>query len=143
VVEEDAPPPSDPVAEDAALRPARNHLRLDDTHAIRIVGSQAGHRAEPVTLVGEEWRRSVAGDGAAAAVLHRLRNRMAVEEGFRVLLHSWVAVDDPTERAMGVDQTNESWVVGERVVVKWMTDDLDVRRDPDAGRDDRVAEPQR
>jgi maltokinase len=26
---------------------------------------------------------------------------------------------------MGVDQLNESWVVGERLVVKWVTDDLD------------------
>ena len=129
------------MVEEGALRPSRNHLRLDGTHALRIVDTDAGHRAEPVTLVGEEWRRSVAGDGAGVAVLHRLRNRTAVEEGFRVVAPSWVAVDDPTERAMGVDQTNESWVVGERVVVKWMTDDLDgphpgadrVRRLADAG----------
>jgi maltokinase len=44
---------------------------------------------------------------------------------------------------MGVDQTNESWVVGDRVVVKWVTDDLDgphaaagrMRRLADAGFD--------
>jgi maltokinase len=50
---------------------------------------------------------------------------MAVEDGFRVTMHAWVAPDDESERAMGVDQLNESWVVGGRLVVKWVTDDLD------------------
>jgi maltokinase len=50
---------------------------------------------------------------------------MAVEEGFRVTAVGWVAPDDESERAMGVDQLNESWVVGRRLVVKWVTDDLD------------------
>jgi maltokinase len=89
------------------------------------VATETGHRAEPVTLVGEAWERSTAGDGAGSAVLHRLRNRSAVEGGFRVAAFAWVPVDDESERAMGVDQTNESWVVGARLVVKWVTDDLD------------------
>jgi maltokinase len=49
---------------------------------------------------------------------------MAVEDGFRVTMHAWVAPDDESERAMGVDQTHASWVVGETVVVKWMTESL-------------------
>jgi maltokinase len=57
-------------------------------------------------------------------VLHRLRNRSAVEDGFRVTAFSWTVPDDDSERAMGVDQTHESWVVGGRVVVKWMTEPL-------------------
>ena len=34
-------------------------------------------------------------------------------------------LDALDERAMGVDQTHESWVVGGQVVVKWMTEPLD------------------
>jgi maltokinase len=96
-------------------------LQLDATHAVRVVSTSDGHRAEPVTASADDWVRSTPGDGAGHAVLHRLRNRMAVEEGFRVTLHAWVATDDESERTMGVDQTNESWVVGGRLVVKWVT----------------------
>jgi maltokinase len=99
-------------------------LRLDGTHAIRVTATDAGHRAEPVTASGDDWVPSTPGDGAGLAVLHRLRNRMAVEEGFRVTAEGWVALEDETERAMGVDQTHQSWVVGGSVVVKWMTEPL-------------------
>ena len=70
-----------PVVEEGALRPSRNHLQLDGTHAIRVVAGEDGHRAEPVTSAGTAWVRSTVGDGAGLAVLHRLRNRMAVEDG--------------------------------------------------------------
>jgi maltokinase len=101
-----------------------DELRLDAAHAIRVTGSDAGARAEPVTGSGAAWVRSTPGDGAGLAVLHRLRNRTAVEDGFRVAMHAWVAPDDESERAMGVDQTHASGVVGGRVVVKWMTEPL-------------------
>lgn len=104
---------------------SRDLLQLDGTHAVRVVATDSGHRAEPVTASGDDWVRSTPGDGAGVAVLHRLRSRMAVEDGFRVTSHAWVAPDDESERAMGVDQLNESWVVGGRLVVKWVTDDLD------------------
>ena len=78
-----------------------------------------------MTASGDDWVRATPGDGAGLAVLQRLRSRMAVEDGFRVTMHAWVAPDDESERAMGVDQLNESWVVGGRLVVKWVTDDLD------------------
>jgi maltokinase len=104
---------------------SRSLLEIDATHAVRVVATDSGHRAEPVTASGDDWVRSTPGDGAGLAVLHRLRSRMAVEEGFRVTMHAWVVRDDESERAMGVDQMNESWVVGGRLVVKWVTDDLD------------------
>jgi maltokinase len=91
---------------------------------IRIAERGSDRRAEQVTASGDGWAHSTPGDGAGLAVLHRLRNRMAVEEGFRVTMHAWVALEDESERAMGVDQTHESWVVGHRLVVKWMTDVL-------------------
>jgi maltokinase len=115
---------SQPVVEEGALRPSRNHLPLDATHAIRVVADATGHRAEPVTASGDAWVRSTAGDGAGLALLHRLRNRSAVEEGFRVTAFGWAPVDEDSERVMGVDQTHESWVIGDRVVVKWMTEPL-------------------
>jgi maltokinase len=99
-------------------------LRLDATHAVRVVAADGGHRAAPVTLADGGWASSVVGDGAGVALLHRLRNRSAVEHGFRLSAESTAAVETPSERAMGVDQTHASWVVGERVVVKWMTQPL-------------------
>jgi maltokinase len=101
-----------------------HHLPRDATHAIRVTPSGAGHRAEPVTAGGEHWARSTAGDGAGLALLHRLRDRTVVADGFRVTVASWLPLEDDTERAMGVDQTQESWVVGGTVVVKWMTQPL-------------------
>ncbi len=112
------------MVEEGALRPSRDHLPLDATHAIRVVPSDRGRRAEAVTWVDGSWSPSVVGDGAGLSVLHRLRSRMAVEEGFRVTGVSFVPVADESERAMGVDQTHASWVVGDAVVVKWMTEPL-------------------
>jgi maltokinase len=77
-----------------------------------------------VILVDDHWLPAVSGDGAGLAVLHRLRDRSAVEDGFRVTAFGWAALDDDSERVMGVDQTHRSWVVGGRVVVKWMTEPL-------------------
>jgi maltokinase len=54
-------------------------------------------------------------------------------------MHAWVGPDDESERPMGVDQLNESWVVGGRVVVKWVTDELDAAH-PAADRLRRLAE---
>jgi maltokinase len=128
-----------PLVEEGALRLSRNHLLLDATHAVRVVATEDGHRAEPVTLADGSWRRSVAGDGAGLALLHRLRNRSAVEDGFRVTAYARSDADDESERAMGVDQTHDSWVVGGRVVVKWMTEPL-VGPHPAADRLRRLAE---
>lgn len=118
---------------------AADLLRLDATHAVRIVAAPDGHRAEPVTESADGWTPSTPGDGAGLAVLHRLRTRMAVEEGFRVTAHAWLPVEGETERAVGVDQTHASWVVGEKVVVKWMTEPL-VGPHPAADRLRRLAE---
>jgi maltokinase len=114
-------------------------LRLDATHAVRVVANGDGHRAEPVTASGDGWVRSTPGDGAGLAVLHRLRNRTAVDEGFRVNAYSRLPVEGEGERSVGVDQTHASWVVGDGVVVKWMTEPL-VGPHPAADRLRRLAE---
>jgi maltokinase len=114
-------------------------LALDQGHAIRVVETEAGHHAEPVTETSDGWVGSTPGDGAGLAVLHRLRNRMAVPEDFRVTAHAWLPVEAESERGVGVDQTHASWVVGERVVVKWMTETL-VGPHPAADRLRRLSE---
>jgi maltokinase len=113
-------------------------LALDATHALRVADSGDGPRAEPVTRVGTTWARSVAGDGAGLALLARLRDRGVAEEGFRVTCGARSGLEDDTERPMGVDQTHDSWVVGGRVVVKWMTEPL-VGPHPAPGRLRRLA----
>jgi maltokinase len=53
----------------------------------------------------------------------RLAGGGPVPDGFRVTPGAPVEVG-PGERRIDVDQTNDSWVVGEAVVVKWVTDPL-------------------
>ena len=104
-------------------------LTLDATHAIRVVHTDDGPRAAPVVLEAGEWRRAVAGDGAALALVRRLYDDAGAGDAFRVTGPERPpapvdAVDPRDERAMGVDQTHDSWVVGRQVVVKWMTEPL-------------------
>ena len=71
-------------------------------------------------------RRAVAGDGVAQALVARLAaspagtvaTNPALGEG-TVHVTTWFAEPATGERAVAVDQTNESVVVGERAVVKW------------------------
>jgi maltokinase len=99
-------------------------LPLDARHALRVLANAEGARAEPVTLTGGSWERSVPGDGAGLALLARLGHGPAERDGFRVTGSGRPDLDDATERTMGVDQTHDSWVVGGRVVVKWMIEPL-------------------
>jgi maltokinase len=108
-------------------------LPLDARHALRVTGTADGPRAEPVTLTDGAWERSVPGDGAGLALLARLGLGAAQVDEFRVTASGRPDLDDRSERAMGVDQTHDSWVVGGRVVVKWMTEPL-VGPHPAAGR---------
>jgi maltokinase len=108
-------------------------LPLDARHALRVTGTADGPRAEPVTLTDGAWERSVPGDGAGLALLARLGLGAAKVDEVRVTASGRPDLDDRSERAMGVDQTHDSWVVGGRVVVKWMTEPL-VGPHPAAGR---------
>lgn len=68
---------------------------------------------------GDGWRRARPGDGAAEALLTLLSRGSARYGAFEV--RSWTTDGAADERAMGVDQTNESVIVGESAVVKWAT----------------------
>ncbi len=72
------------------------------------------------STAADDWRDVEEGDGAAEAFVDVLRHTVTVPaEGFRVV--RLVPPPEATgERAVDVDQTNLSVVVGERVVVKWL-----------------------
>lgn len=63
--------------------------------------------------------RARPGDGAAEALLTVLARR-SKDQG-RFTIHSWSTRTATGERAIGVDQTNESVIVGATAVVKWAT----------------------
>ena len=119
-------------------------LRLVDTldltphGVVAIVLDAAGrHCAVPLVEHREGWRRARAGDGLATA-LTALVLRGETAPGQRFEVTRWAHAtggrvvmalaaegpaetlgEAPLERAVDVDQTNESVVVGEKVVVKW------------------------
>ncbi|BBZ30042.1 hypothetical protein MMAD_43370 [Mycolicibacterium madagascariense] len=93
---------------------------LDLTDGTRLVIVGAGLAALPeVRDADGRWRRALAGDGVAEALLDVLARGSGQLGNFTVT--SWVTRKAFGERAIGVDQTNESVVVGELAVVKWAT----------------------
>jgi len=89
---------------------------------------QAGQAAMPDFPVRVDerdgrWRAAPAGAGAGVALLELLAGSADPPAGFRLTRGMRRRVT-PTERRIAVDQTNESWVVGETAVVKWTTEPL-------------------
>ena len=95
-------------------------LHLDATSTVAIVcDANASRWAVPIFLSDDGYRRARPGDGAAQALVHRLGSPLTSEEtahGFT--LTTWSTGEPTGERAIGVDQTNESIVIGD-AVVKW------------------------
>jgi maltokinase len=74
-------------------------VRLTDHLAIGLAAIDGGAFASlPIARDGDRWRRARPGDGLSAFA---------------------AGVPMASERAVGVDQTHESVVVGERAIVKW------------------------
>ena len=67
------------------------------------------------------WRRAVPGDGASEALLDLLAAQPGAHRIGRFTVQSWATRSARTERSVGVDQTNESVIVGDAAVVKWAT----------------------
>jgi maltokinase len=66
------------------------------------------------------WSCTLDGDGAAEVLVGKLRDgRALAHPGFRLERHA-VPPEAAGERPVGTDQTHDSVVVGERVVVKWL-----------------------
>jgi maltokinase len=97
-------------------------LNLTEDKRLSVSYGIAGRAALPVVGDGaEEWRRARPGDGVAEALLTLLST---VNESRRVgnfTVRSWTRRQPVGERAVGVDQTNESVIVGDAAVVKWAT----------------------
>ena len=97
-------------------------LDLTDDKRLAIVTDdgrpgRCPHGADP----DGRWRRAHPGDGVAEALLALLarqadRRRWAVSEFRR-----WTQRTALGEKGVGVDQTNESVIVGDAAVVKWAT----------------------
>ena len=84
-------------------------LDLGAGRALAVVADDSGGlRAVPV------------GDGVAEGLLTLLAGGDRVEGRFGV--HRWRGSEAFGERGVGVDQTNESVIVGEAAVVKWVAD---------------------
>lgn len=97
-------------------------LELTEDKRLSVFVGPAGRAALPMVLDGSEgWRRAHPGDGVAEALLTRLA---AVDGSRRVgnfTMRSWTREPAVGERGVGVDQTNESVIVGDAAVVKWAT----------------------
>ncbi len=95
-------------------------LTLGDGLEVAVVTDDRGrHHAVPLVVAqGGEVRRALPGDGAAEAFVAMLAEGSRAEGGFRVT--SWHHRSAGGEQGIPVDQTNESVVVGDAVVVKWM-----------------------
>jgi maltokinase len=75
----------------------------------------------PLVRESGRWRHARPRDGASAGLIEALAREETLEPGFRLRrLRELGPLRG--ERAIGVDQTNESVVVGTRAVVKWIAE---------------------
>jgi maltokinase len=94
-------------------------MPLDERHAVAVVeDGAAGRWTVPLSLDAGRVHRARPGDGTAEALVDLLAGPDPRRQGFRAT--SWRGERLRGERGVTVDQTNESVVVGERAVVKWM-----------------------
>jgi maltokinase len=96
-------------------------LELAEDKRLSVVADADGMAALPMVREPDGWRRARPGDGVAEALLARLAAANGAATAGRFTLHSWAHRTATGERPMGVDQTNESVIVGDTAVVKWAT----------------------
>jgi maltokinase len=102
------------------LPEALDALDLAAGTRVAIVADGAGLAAVPeVRDAHGRWRRARPGDGVAEALLALLARGSATVGNFTV--QSFTTRHAHGERTVGVDQTNESVIVGDAAVVKWAT----------------------
>ena len=97
-------------------------LDLADGKRLAVVARDDGLAALPqVRCQDGSWRRARPGDGAAEALLTLMNGAPGISRRGRFTVHAWVPPAAVGERAVTVDQTNESVIVGDTAVVKWAT----------------------
>ncbi|MBJ7340683.1 MAG: aminoglycoside phosphotransferase [Mycolicibacterium sp.] len=95
-------------------------LHLTDGTRLAIVPVADGLAAVPEARDAAGcWRRAHPGDGVADALVDLLAHGSVTRDAFTV--QSWTSRIAKGERSVGVDQTNESVIVGDLAVVKWAT----------------------
>jgi maltokinase len=95
-------------------------LDLADDKRLVIVADGDGLAAVPVVRDPTgQWRRAAAGDGVAEALLVVLAEQCTNVTRGGFTIQSWTQRTALGERAVDVDQTNESVIVGVTAVVKW------------------------
>lgn len=109
----EATPPGPPTLCDA--------LPLGGGRALAVVADGAGgHHVVPLVATAAPARRATAGDGVGEGLLALLARGDLIDGGFRI--RRWHGTAVAGERAVAVDQTNESVIVGDAAVVKWVSD---------------------
>ena len=95
-------------------------LDLADDKRLMIVADGDGLAAVPAVRDPDgQWRRARAGDGVAEALLNVLAEQSGTATRGGFTIQSWTQRTALGERAIDVDQTNESVIVGDTAVVKW------------------------
>lgn len=96
-------------------------LDLGDGRRLEVSSDAGALSASPMVRTDAgTWRRARPGDGAAEALLRVLAASDDVTIG-DFTVRSWTSRATTGERPVGVDQTNESVIVGDTAVVKWAT----------------------
>jgi len=97
-------------------------LELGLGQRLSVLADSDGFAAVPMIHAGDgSWRRAGPGDGVAESVLRLLATTTGTEVVGAFTVVSWSTATARGERAVGVDQTNESVIVGDAAVVKWAT----------------------
>jgi maltokinase len=95
-------------------------LDLTDGKRLAIVADDGGLAAWAMVRAPDGlWRRARSGDGVAEALLELLARQSGPITRGRFMIQSWVKRTALGEKAIDVDQTNESVIVGDSAVVKW------------------------
>ena len=97
-------------------------LDLGPGKRLSIIEGPDGLAALPqVRELDGSWRRARPGDGVAEALLTVLARTPGVCDVGSFTVRAWSSSTAVGERAITVDQTNESVIVGDAAVVKWAT----------------------
>ncbi len=96
-------------------------LDLGDGHRLSITSEGNTLSALPMVRDGGRWRRAAPNDGTSEALLDVLAQQPGSWTSGNFTARSWTSRGAVGERPIGVDQTNESVIVGDTAVVKWAT----------------------
>jgi maltokinase len=107
-------------------------LELAEDKRLSVISTARGLAAVPMLRGSDgQWRRAQPGDGVAEALLGLLAEVPGSATRGRFTVRSWARHAATGERSVGVDQTNESVIVGgersdggirgDAAVVKWAT----------------------